>query len=84
MATTFILKGSNVTDPTNNNFGRAHFVRVNATTDGALITVKDSDGNTLGTMTFTKAGDSVIIEKSPSDTITVDHAYCSAVGSPRS
>jgi len=82
--TTLIIKGSNVTDPTNNNFGRAHFVRVNATQDGALLTLKDSDGNTLGTMYFVNKGDSAIIEKAPSDTITVDHAYCSAVGSPRS
>ena len=81
---TFIVKGSNVTDPTNNNFGRAHFVRVNATMDGALLTVKDADGNVLGTVEFTLRGDEAIIEKAPSDTITVDHAYCSAVGSPKS
>jgi hypothetical protein len=81
---TFVVKGSNVTNPTDNDFGRAHFVRVNATQDGALLTVKDADSNTLGTLYFVKAGDSAIIEKGPDHTITVDHAYCSAVGSPRS
>ena len=84
MATTFIVKGSNITDPTNNDFSRAHFVRVNATQDSALLTVKNSNGDTLGTMYFVNKGDSAIIEKAPDDTITVDHAYCSAVGSPRS
>ena len=81
---TFIVKGSSVTDPTNNNFGRAHFVRVNTTVDGALLTVKNSSGTTLGTVQFTLRGDEAIIEKAPDDTITVDHAYCSAVGSPKS
>ena len=81
---TFIVKGLNVTDPTDDNFNRANFVRVNATMDGALLTVKDVDGNVLGTIIFTLRGDEAIIEKAPSDTITVDHAYCSAVGSPRS
>jgi hypothetical protein len=81
---TFIVKGSSVTDPTNNNFGRAHFVRVNATVDGALLTVKNANGDTLGTVQFTLRGDEAIIEKAPDDTITVDHAFCSAVGSPRS
>jgi len=81
---TFIVKGSSVTDPTDNDFDRAHFVRVNATQDGAVLTVKDADENVLGTVVFTKAGDSAIIEKGPDHLITVDHAYCSAVGSPRS
>jgi len=81
---TFIVKGENITDPTEEDFGRAHFVRVNATTDGAILTVKDADTNVLGTVIFTKAGDSAIIEKGADHTITVDHAYCSAVGSPRS
>lgn len=83
MAQTFIVKGDVVTNPTTNDFGKAHFVRVTATayTTG---TVFESDGTTELGKFYLESGDTVIIKKGISDKITCPTAKASAVGSPRS
>lgn len=79
-----IIKGSNVTGTlSNNNFDRAHFVRIQTTTANNLITLKDESGNTIGGLELHDAGDSVIIEKHPNETLsTSKNCHASAVGSP--
>lgn len=82
MAQTFIVKGSNVDNPSANTIGNANFVRVHATSNTTL-TVTDGDGATLGSV-YIASGDTVIIEKAPKDKITCLTSKASAVGSPRS
>jgi hypothetical protein len=81
---TYIAKGAIVTNPSANDINRAQFVYCVATTTAQTVVVKDSDGNTLGEIYLALAGDSVCIEKAPSDTITLSAGKVSAVGSPRS
>ena len=45
------------------NFGRAHFVRVQAQAAANTITVKNAAGTTIGTLILITAGDSIVIEK---------------------
>ena len=45
MAQTFIVKGDVVTNPSDNDFGRAVFVRITATGD-TTGTLEESDGST--------------------------------------
>lgn len=82
MAQTFIVKGSNVDNPSANTIGNACFVRVHATSNTTL-TVTDGDSVTLGSV-YIASGDTVIIEKAPKDKITCATSKASAVGSPRS
>ena len=66
------------------NFGRAHFVRVQAQAAANTITVKNAAGTTIGTLILITAGDSIVIEKDETDTIaTSGNAVGSAVSSPR-
>ena len=81
---TYIAKSALVNNPSSNNISRAQFVYCVATTTAQTVVVKDSDGNTLGEIYLALAGDSVCIEKAPSDTITLAAGNVSAVGSPRS
>lgn len=81
---TYIAKGAVVTNPNANDISRAQFVYCVATTTAQTVVVKDSDGNTLGEIYLALAGDSVCVEKAPSDTITLAAGKVSAVGSPRS
>jgi len=82
MAQTFIVKGDVVTNPSDNDFGRAVFVRITATSDttGAL---EESDGSTGIGQFYLEDGDTVIIEKHPAEKITCATSKASAVGSPR-
>jgi hypothetical protein len=81
---TVITKGNLITNPSNNNIGRAHFVRVVSTGTAQTITVKDVDSNTLGEIFLQVSGDDMIIEKSPSDLIhSPTNVIAHAVGSPR-
>ena len=81
---TYIAKGAIVTNPSANDISRAQFVYCVATTTAQTVVVKDSDGNTLGEIYLALAGDSVCVEKTPSDTITLSAGKVSAVGSPKS
>ena len=66
------------------NFGRAHFVRVQAQAAANTITVKNAAGTTIGTLILITAGDSIVIEKDETDTIaTSGNAVGSAVSSTR-
>ena len=81
MAQTFIVKGSVVSNPNASTISNAQFVRVTATSD-VTGTVLDTDDNTLGQF-YLENGDTVIIEKAPTDKITCATSKASAVGSPR-
>jgi len=82
MSVTFISKGTVITNPSANNIGRAQFVRCVATAQ-TTITVTTSD-STVSEVYLHAAGDEVIIEKHPDDTLTSAGAKVHAVGSPRS
>ena len=82
MAQTFIVKGSVVTNASDNDFGRAVFVRVTATGDTTAV-LEESDGSTVIGQVYLEDGDSVIIEKHPAEKITCPTSKASAVGSPR-
>ena len=82
MAQTFIVKGSVVTNPSANTIGAAQFVRITASAD-VTCTILDTDDATLGTF-YLENGDTVIIEKGPTDKVTCATSKASAVGSPRS
>jgi len=81
---TYIAKGAIITNPTADNVGNAQFVYCVATSATQTVIVKDVDTNTLGEIYLHVAGDSVCVEKAPSDTITLSAGKVSAVGSPRS
>ena len=83
MAQTFIVKGDVVTNASDNDFGRAQYVRITATsaTTGVL---EESNGSTGIGQVYLEDGDSVIIEKHPAEKITCPTSKASAVGSPRS
>ena len=83
MAQTFIVKGSVVTNASDNDFGRAVFVRITATGDTTAV-LEESDGSTVIGQVYLENGDSVIIEKHPAEKITCPTSKASAVGSPRS
>ena len=82
MAQTFIVKGSVVTNASDNDFGRAVFVRITATGDTTAV-LEESDGSTVIGQVYLENGDSVIIEKHPAEKITCPTSKASAVGSPR-
>ena len=82
MAQTFIVKGDVVTNASDNDFGRAHFVRITATAD-TTGTLEQSDGSTGLGQFYLENGDTVIIEKDPAEKITCPTSKASAVGSPR-
>ena len=83
MAQTFIVKGSVVTNASDNDFGRAVFVRVTATGDTTGV-LEESDGSTVIGQFYLENGNSVIIEKHPAEKNTCPTSKASAVGSPRS
>ena len=84
MANTVIVKGEFINNPSANNIGLAHFVHCVATAGAQTVIVKEAGGTTLGNIYLHAAGDSIIIEKAPTDTITIADGHASAVGSPRS
>lgn len=82
---TLTIKGTTTTNGiiSASNFNRAHFVRIQTTVANNVITLKDSGGSTLGSLTLHDAGDSVVIEKHPTETVeTSGNAFGSAVGNP--
>ena len=83
MAQTFIAKGNIVTNPSDNDFDRAVFVRITATADVTGI-LELANGSTKIGEFYLEDGDTVIIEKHPSEKITCGTSKAAAVGSPRS
>ena len=81
---TVIVKGEFINNPSANNIGLAHFVHCVATGSAQSVIVKEAGGTTLGNIYLHAAGDSIIIEKGTTDTITLADDHASAVGSPRS
>ena len=84
MATTVIVKGEFVNNPSGNNIGGARFVHCVATSGAQSVIVKEAGGTTIGNIYLHAAGDSIIIEKAADETITLADGHASAVGSPRS
>ena len=83
MAQTFIVKGSVVDNPSQNDFSYAQFVRITAVGAATTATITDADSTVLGTV-YIAQNESVILEKKNSDKITCSGSRASAVGSPRS
>ena len=83
MAPTFIVKGSVVTNASDNDFSRAQYVRITATADTTAV-LEESNGSTVIGQVYLEDGDTVIIEKHPAEKITCPTSKASAVGSPRS
>ncbi len=83
MSHTIKVKGSVINNPNENNIGGAHFVHCVATGGTQTGVVKDSDDNTLGQFYLHAAGDSIVIEKAPTDTIALSDGHASACA-PRS
>jgi len=83
MAQTFIVKGSVVTNASDNDFSRAQYVRITATADTTVV-LEESNGSTVIGQVYLEDGDTVIIEKHPAEKITCPTSKASAVGSPRS
>ena len=81
---TVIVKGEFINNQNSNNIGLAHFVHCVATGAAQSVIVKEAGGTTLGNIYLHAAGDSIIIEKGTTDTITLADGHASAVGSPRS
>jgi hypothetical protein len=68
------------------NVDRAHFVHCTATSNTTTVRVTDENGGTLGEFYLHSIGDSITIEKSPSDYVVLvsGGVKAHAVGSPRS
>ncbi len=81
---TFIVKGSIINNPSQNNIDRAQFVRLVATGATQTVTVTSEDSTVLGEVYLHAAGDTAIIEKAPGDKLTMVDGHAAAVGSPRS
>jgi hypothetical protein len=83
MAQTFIAKGNIVTNPSDNDFGRAVFVRITATADVTGI-LELANGSTKLAEFYLEDGNTIILEKKADEKITCGTSKASAVGSPRS
>jgi len=83
MSHTIKVKGSVINNPDANNIGKAHFVHCVATGGTQTGTVKNAGGTTLGQFYLHAAGDSIVIEKTTTDTITLADGHASACA-PRS
>ena len=79
MAATVKAKGELIDNPSDNNIGSSQFVRCTATGGAQSVIVKNSDGLTLGHIYLHAIGDNVIVEKIPTDTITLADVKVSAV-----
>ena len=83
MAQTFIAKGNIVTNPSDNDFDRAVFVRITATADVTGI-LELANGSTKIGEFYLEDGNTIILEKHPEEKITYGTSKAAAVGSPRS
>ena len=78
MSNTVIAKGNVVNNPSLNTIGGAHFVRCTATGGTQTIEVRSEDSTVLGQVYLHAAGDTVVIEKHPTDKITMADGHASA------
>ena len=83
MSHTIKVKGSVINNSSDNNIGGAHFAHCVATGGTQTGVVKNAAGDTLGQFYLHAAGDSIVIEKAPTDTITIADGHASACA-PRS
>ena len=83
MSHTIKVKGSVINNPDANVIGNAHFVHCVATGGTQTGVVANAAGTTIGQFYLHAAGDSIIIEKSPTDKITLADGHASACA-PRS
>ena len=72
------LVGSSVADANRNNIGEATLVRVHATSAATLTLRLASAGSVVGTV-FIAAGETVFIEKNPTEEITCATSHSTAV-----
>ena len=78
MSQTVIAKGNIVNNHSLNTIGGAHFVRCTATGGTQTIEVRSEDSTVLGQVYLHAAGDTVVIEKHPTDKITMADGHASA------
>ena len=83
MSHTIKVKRSVINNPTDTAIGNAHFDHCVATGATQTGVVKNADGDTLGQFYLHAAGDSIVIEKAPTDTIAITDGHASACA-PRS
>jgi len=79
MTTTVLAKGEIIDNPSDNNIGSAQFVHCTATGGAQTIIVKGLDGGAVGSIYLHAVGDTIIIEKGKTDTITLADGKASAV-----
>ena len=78
MSQTVIAKGNIVNNRSLNTIGGAHFVRCTATGGTQTIEVRSEASTVLGQVYLHAAGDTVVIEKHPTDKITMADGHASA------
>ena len=79
MTTTVLAKGEIIDNPSDNNIGSAQFVHCTATGGAQTIIVKGLDGGVVGSIYLHTVGDTIIIEKGKTDTITLADGKASSV-----
>ncbi len=79
MTTTVLAKGEIIDNPSDNNIGSAQFVHCTATGGAQTIIVKGLDGGAVGSIYLHTVGDTIIIEKGKTDTITLADGKASSV-----
>ena len=72
------LLGSSIANASGNNIGTATLVRVHATSAATLTLKLASAGDTVGTV-YVGAGETVFIEKNPTEEITCATSHSTAV-----
>ena len=79
MAATIKAKGEIIDNPSDNNIGSSQFVRCTATGGAQSVIVKNLDGVSVGSVYLHAVGDTIIVEKGKTDTITLADGKVSAV-----
>ena len=78
MAITVKVNGEIIDNPRDNNIGSADFVHCTAISGAQSVIVKNSEGGVIGSLYLHTAGDTIIIEKGKTDTITLADGKASA------
>ena len=78
MAITVKVNGEIIDNPSDNNIGSAEFVHCTATGGAQSVIVKGLDGGAVGSIYLHAVGDTIIIEKGKTDTITLADGKASA------
>jgi hypothetical protein len=79
MAATIRVKGEIIDNPNDNNIGSAECVHCTATGGAQSVIVKGLDGGAVGSIYLHAVGDTIIIEKGKTDTITLADGKASSV-----